>query len=71
MFAGRVITLTIGARFLTDHLLGDTYFKTHRPNHNLDRSRVQFALVRSILRQEPAMYEVVEQAASGREVGPR
>jgi aminoglycoside phosphotransferase (APT) family kinase protein len=71
VFAGRVITLTIGARFLTDHLLGDTYFKTHRPNHNLDRSRVQFALVRSILRQEPAMYEVVEQAASRREVGPR
>jgi len=69
VFAGKVITLTIGARFLTDHLLGDTYFKTHRPDHNLDRCRVQFALVRSIVSQESAMHEVVEQAATGHELG--
>ena len=69
VFAGKVITLTIGARFLTDHLMGDTYFKTHRPDHNLDRCRVQFALVRSIVSQESAMHEVVEQAATGHELG--
>ena len=71
VFAGKVITLTIGARFLTDHLLGDTYFKTHRPDHNLDRCRVQFALVRSIVSQESAMHAVVEQAVSGEGLGPR
>jgi len=65
VFAGKVITLTIGARFLTDYLQGDTYFKTHRPDHNLDRCRVQFALVRSISNQESAMHAVVEQAAAG------
>jgi len=65
VFAGKVITLTIGARFLTDHLLGDTYFKTHRPDHNLDRCRVQFALVRSIVNQESAMHAVVERAVTG------
>ena len=73
VFAGRAVTLTIGARFLTDHLQGDTYFKTHRPDHNLDRCRVQFALVRSIINQESAMHAVVEEAFAGslREPQPR
>ena len=43
--AGMLITLETGLRFLTDHLAGDTYFKIHRPGHNLDRCRTQFALV--------------------------
>lgn len=46
--AGMLITFETGLRFLTDHLAGDTYFKTHRPGHNLDRCRTQFALVRSL-----------------------
>ena len=41
----RLITLEIGARFLTDYLEGDTYFHTSRPSHNLDRARTQIALV--------------------------
>ncbi len=43
--AARLVTLTIGVRFLTDHLAGDVYFKISRPGHNLDRARVQFAMV--------------------------
>jgi len=62
VFSGKIITLTIGARFLTDYLLGDPYFKTHRPDHNLDRCRVQFKLVRSISLQEAAMEAVVVEA---------
>lgn len=46
--AGQVITYECGLRFLTDHLLGDTYFRIHRPAQNLDRSRNQFALLRSL-----------------------
>lgn len=46
--AGKIITLEIGVRFLTDYLMGDTYFKTERPQQNLDRSRTQFALLASI-----------------------
>jgi Ser/Thr protein kinase RdoA (MazF antagonist) len=46
--AGRVITLEQGVRFLADHLRGDTYYRVHRPGHNLDRARAQFALVRSL-----------------------
>jgi hypothetical protein len=54
-FSGKLITFTIGIRFLTDYLNGDTYFRVHRPQHNLDRCRTQFQLVRSIEAQETEM----------------
>ncbi len=47
-FGGLLMTLECGVRFLTDYLDGDRYFKIHRPEHNLDRCRTQFALVKSI-----------------------
>ena len=59
-FAGRLITFTIGIRFLTDYLSGDTYFRVHRPAHNLDRCRTQFKLVQSIERQQEAMQKFVD-----------
>jgi len=52
ILSGKMITLMIGVRFLTDYLSGDTYFKIHRPNHNLDRCRTQIKLVESITSQE-------------------
>ena len=47
----RLIPLELGIRFLTDYLSEDRYFRTSRPNHNLDRAEVQFALTRSIENQ--------------------
>ncbi len=47
-FSAKLITLEIGMRFLTDFLMGDVYFKTRRPNQNIDRCRTQFKLVESI-----------------------
>ncbi len=41
----KVMTFECGMRFLTDYLQGDTYFKIHREEHNLDRCRTQFKLV--------------------------
>ena len=41
----KMMTLECGMRFLTDYLDGDTYFRTHYPEHNLDRCRTQFKLV--------------------------
>lgn len=58
-FSGKLITLEVGIRFLTDHLAGDTYFKVHREGHNLDRCRTQFKLVESIERQEEKMGRLV------------
>jgi Ser/Thr protein kinase RdoA (MazF antagonist) len=59
-FSGKLITFETGIRFLTDFLSGDTYFRTHRPGHNLDRCRTQFKLVESIERQEQAMQKYVD-----------
>ncbi|MEW5900470.1 MAG: aminoglycoside phosphotransferase family protein [Acidobacteriota bacterium] len=59
VFSGRLITFTIGLRFLTDYLEGDVYFRTHRPGQNLDRGRVQFALVKSMEEQEVEMEKCV------------
>lgn len=44
----KVITLELAMRFLTDHLLGDTYFRTKYPGHNLVRARNQLALLKSM-----------------------
>jgi Ser/Thr protein kinase RdoA (MazF antagonist) len=47
-FAGKYMAYLHVLRFLTDHLMGDVYFKIHRPGHNLDRCRAQIALLRSM-----------------------
>lgn len=60
--AGLVITLEQGARFLTDFLNGDTYYKISRPGQNLDRCRTQLRLVASIEENARMMEEVVKQA---------
>ena len=59
-YSGKLMTYTIGLRFLTDFLQGDTYFRVHRPLHNLDRSRTQIKLAQSIERQEEKMQAYVE-----------
>ncbi len=41
----KILTFECGMRFLEDHINGDTYFKIHRENHNIDRARTQFKLV--------------------------
>ncbi len=62
-FCGRLITMTIGIRFLTDYLNGDVYFRTRRAGQNLDRCRVQFQMVRSMEEQESAMRAAVRELA--------
>lgn len=59
-FSGKLITFTIGLRFLTDYLAGDKYFRVHRPGHNLDRCRTQFKLMESIEQQEAAMQNLID-----------
>ena len=48
----RIITLETATRFLTDYLNGDTYFHIDRPDHNLDRTRTQIAMVRDMEKHE-------------------
>ena len=44
----KLMTLECGMRFLTDYLEGDHYYKIHRPEHNLDRCRTQFKMVKDM-----------------------
>lgn len=62
-FAGRLITFEVGLRFLTDHLQNDIYFGSKRPNHNLERSRTQFALARVIEEKDDELSAIVATAA--------
>ncbi len=59
VLSGKLITFTIGIRFLTDYLQGDQYFRIHREHHNLDRCRKQFKLIQSINEKEEAMQRFV------------
>ena len=62
-FSGRLITLTIGIRFLTDYLAGDTYFHTAYDDHNLVRCRTQFKMVESMEEQAEAYEAIVRKYA--------
>ena len=59
-FSAKLMTLECGMRFLTDHLDGDRYFRIHRPDHNLDRCRTQFKMVRDMEAKSAAMERIVE-----------
>lgn len=57
----KVMTYECGLRFLTDYLQGDTYFKTHRKGHNLDRCRTQMKLVADMEAKWQEMEKIVSQ----------
>ncbi len=65
VLGGKMMTLIMATRFLTDYLQGDIYYKTHRPGHNLDRCRTQLQLLKCINRQEPEMTEIFEKFSKG------
>ena len=57
--SGRIITLTIGIRFLTDYLDGDVYFQTAYDEHNLVRCRTQLKMVESMEAQKDDYERIV------------
>ena len=59
----KLMTLECGVRFLTDFLEGDTYFKIHRENHNLDRCRTQFQLVSEMEQKAAEIQKIIEKYA--------
>ncbi len=56
----KMMTIECGMRFLTDYLEGDTYFKIGYREHNLDRCRTQFELVRDMNRKWEQMKNIVK-----------
>ncbi len=49
----------LASRFLDDYLIGDKYFKTRVPGHNLLRTRCQIALARDMRLKMDAMNAIV------------
>ncbi len=47
-YGGRLLTYMQTVRFLTDYLNGDTYYKTHKPKHNWQRSLAQFKFLQEL-----------------------
>jgi hypothetical protein len=69
-FAAKLMTFECGMRFLTDYLEGDRYFRIQRPDHNLDRCRTQFKLVRDMEAKSGAMEAIVARATTPSSAGP-
>ncbi|MGD8416455.1 MAG: aminoglycoside phosphotransferase family protein, partial [Pseudomonadales bacterium] len=57
------VAFMLGVRFLTDHLLGDRYFRVSHTGENLSRARTQFELVR-LLESIPAPADALAPAAT-------
>lgn len=57
--AAKLVTLETGVRFLTDYLMGDVYFKTDYPEHNLVRARTQFKLVQDMDKHMQEMHDII------------
>ena len=55
-----LLTYECGIRFLEDFLRGDTYFKTHRKEQNLDRARTQFKMVCDMEGKLPEMRAITQ-----------
>lgn len=54
------MTVELAVRFLTDYLLGDKYFKTKHPGHNVDRTRNQLALAKDMLKKSDLMDAILQ-----------
>ncbi len=58
-----VVTLELAARFLTDYLIGDQYFRIDDPGHNLRRARAQLALFQDMMQRMEEMKTVIRAVA--------
>jgi len=58
-----LMSLELGIRFLTDYYDGDVYFQVSEghKNHNLDRAKVQFALVKDIEKKFSQIEKMVKE----------
>ena len=59
-----VLTCELATRFLDDYLLGDPYFKTNYPEHNLVRTHCQVALAKDMLKKMNDMEAIVRESAT-------
>lgn len=53
----------MGLRFLTDYIDGDNYYKIHFPDHNLQRARAQFQLIRKLEDKSEILEKIILDAS--------
>ena len=58
-FSAKYITYEQAIRFLSDFLNGDVYYKTKYKEHNLQRAKVQFKLLKSMEENFEKMKEII------------
>lgn len=58
--AAMTMTYEVACRFLLDYLNGDTYFRIHRENHNLERARCQIRLCEDMMANYGKMCSIVD-----------
>lgn len=66
VLAPSYVTVMLGIRFLTDHLLGDRYFRVSRRGENLRRAREQFALLAELESHGPAFADAAREVLAAR-----
>ncbi len=59
LLGAKYMTLIMGLRFLTDFIEGDVYYKIKYDNHNLVRTKNQFALFASLESQEKELQKII------------
>jgi hypothetical protein len=58
--SARVMTYMQSIRFLSDYINGDIYYRIHHPEHNIQRTRAQIALLESMEKQYNRMVEIIK-----------
>jgi len=60
LLAGRALTLEQAARFLTDYLEGDIYYRDTRGDQNMRRARAQLRMFESLSHAGPDLAKILE-----------
>lgn len=59
-FSPKLLTYIMATRFLTDYIDSDKYYKILYPQHNLQRNRVQLALLTDMEAQYETMVQIIK-----------
>ena len=60
----KTMTFIMGLRFFTDYLNNDVYYKANYKNHNLDRAKNQFTLVKRIKKNQQKITGFIREITS-------
>ncbi|BDD10720.1 hypothetical protein FUAX_31520 [Fulvitalea axinellae] len=61
--SAKLLTYIMGLRFLTDYIDGDNYYKIAHKEHNIQRARAQFKLLKSMEEQFEEMQAIIRKIA--------